>query len=324
MATQTEIREKITARIIESLSSGKLPPWRKPWSDAENAGHVANVVSKKSYSGINPLILSIASEERGYQSRWWGTFRQWQSLGVRIKSRPANIKSGHFGTKIVFVQAGREDRGRERQRRRSDLRNAEHGSSFSASSASSMPSSARAKGSRNTWQSRGPRYSFENYDPAENAIAATGADIRHGGSRAFYQPAGDYIQMPVKNAFAKPVDYYSTLAHETLHWTGHEKRLNRLKKNARFGDASYAFEELVAEIGGCFFCSEVGVPQSDDLSNHHAYLGHWLTILKGNSSAILSASSQASAAVDHILGFSRPERSEDGEAVEPEAAGVAG
>lgn len=304
MTTQSEIRERITNCILRALTSGILPPWRKPWSDFINTGQPANVISKKSYSGVNPLILELVNLERGYRSRWWGTFRQWQQVGVRIKPRPDHIKSGHYGTRIVFckpitktVARTNGDATEERDARFFMLReftvfNAEQCEGDCIEKYLAKPRTAK---------------DFVDFTPFESVIAATGADIRHAGNRAFYLPDEDFIQMPPKEAFESEVAYYSTLAHEECHWTGNEYRLKRLKKNARFGDAAYAFEELVAEIGGCFLCNEVGVPQSGDLSNHHAYLGHWLSILKGDPSSIFSAASQASAAVDFILSFSRTE-----------------
>src|SRR5476651_2097581 len=87
MATQMEIRESITNKIVEALKKGTAP-WRRPWSDMANTGSPANAVSKRPYSGVNPLILELISLERGFQSRWWATFRQWQGLGFRIKRRP--------------------------------------------------------------------------------------------------------------------------------------------------------------------------------------------------------------------------------------------
>jgi len=124
----------------------------------------------------------------------------------------------------------------------------------------------------------------------------------------------DYIQLPPKQAFVSQHEYYATLAHEGCHWTGHSSRLDRLNGNARFGNAAYAFEELVAEIGGYFLCSELAIPQSDDLTNHNAYLGHWLTVLQQDHGAIIRASSQASKAADFILAFSRkPEEADQGE-----------
>ena len=66
MPSQTEIRQRITDQIIESLKSGKLPPWRKPWASDANAGFPTNVASKRRYSGVNPLLLQIAAEKHGF------------------------------------------------------------------------------------------------------------------------------------------------------------------------------------------------------------------------------------------------------------------
>jgi antirestriction protein ArdC len=309
MATQSEIRERITNSILQALNSGKLPPWRRPWSNLTNTGHAANVVSKKCYSGVNPLILELVGMERGYQSRWWGTFRQWTSLGFRVKPRPADVQRGHFGTKVVFCKPitrtvnrtnvnGDATEGHEARflvLREFCVFNAEQCEGEGIEKYLAQPGASRE---------------FIDFTPFESVIAATEADIRHAGNQAFYEPDRDFIQMPPKERFENEVAYYSTLAHEQCHWTGNKSRLDRLKKNAKFGDAAYAFEELVAEIGGCFICNEIGVPQSGDLSNHNAYLGHWLSILKGDPSSIFSAASQASAAVDFILAFSRKEESE--------------
>lgn len=87
MATQAEIRQRVTDQIITALKNG-TPPWRKPWSAALNTGSASNVISKKRYTGINPLLLHLASMKWKFQSKWWGTFQQWSSLGSSVKKRP--------------------------------------------------------------------------------------------------------------------------------------------------------------------------------------------------------------------------------------------
>src|SRR3546814_9208650 len=62
---------------------------------------------------------------------------------------------------------------------------------------------------------------------AEALIAATGADFRIGGERAFYVPSADYIQVPPQPAFFEQINYYRTCFHELGHWTGHASRLAR-------------------------------------------------------------------------------------------------
>ena len=74
--------------------------------------------------------------------------------------------------------------------------------------------------------------------------------------------------------------------HKT-HWSGAKHRLNR-DFSGRFGSAAYAFEELVAEMGSAFLCASLGIVPT---VRHADYIGNWLTILKNDSRAIVSAAS---------------------------------
>jgi antirestriction protein ArdC len=49
------------------------------------------------------------------------------------------------------------------------------------------------------------------------AALTTGADIRHGGTRAYYAPQPDYVQMPPIETFKDAESYAATLAHELTH-----------------------------------------------------------------------------------------------------------
>jgi antirestriction protein ArdC len=82
-------------------------------------------------------------------------------------------------------------------------------------------------------------------------------------------------------------------------------------------EGQYAMGELVAEIGACYLARELGVPASENLSNHVAYLGHWLKAMKDDPKFIFQASALASRAADYLLSFSRPTKAEPEK--EPEA-----
>jgi antirestriction protein ArdC len=82
---------------------------------------------------------------------------------------------------------------------------------------------------------------------AEALIAATGADFRIGGYRAFYSPNYDFIQVPPPEAHFEPINWHRTVLHELSHWTGAAQRLDR-DLSGSFGSKKYAHEELVAEI----------------------------------------------------------------------------
>ena len=66
MQSQNQIRQQITQQIISALEQSSIP-WRRPWTTSKNAGRPANVLSKRAYSGINPLLLELHALEHGFQ-----------------------------------------------------------------------------------------------------------------------------------------------------------------------------------------------------------------------------------------------------------------
>ena len=93
------------------------------------------------------------------------------------------------------------------------------------------------------------------FDPlprVENFIQQCGATIIERGQIAYFRPATDEIVLPERRLFDDSANFYATALHELTHWTGGKKRLNRDMKGS-LGNASYAFEELIAELGSAFF-----------------------------------------------------------------------
>jgi antirestriction protein ArdC len=114
------------------------------------------------------------------------------------------------------------------------------------------------------------------------------------------------------------VSYYATLAHEATHWTRHESRLDREFGRKRFGDAGYAMEELVAEIGAAFLCADLGItPETRD--DHAAYIASWLKVLKDDKRAIFTAASHAQKAADYLHGLQPQSRSEQADGMQEAA-----
>lgn len=259
---------------------------RKPWSNDPNCGFPKNVVTKKAYQGINVLLLGLSD----HQSCWWGTFNQWNSVGARIR------KGEKASTAVLYkpvVKIDVNEAGDEVKNQFSLLR------SFSLF---------------NLEQVEGE--DLEHLRPAENSVSigadyfkaqsvidATEADIRFGGNCACYvrpvgdwpgHTAGDFIECPAQSQFENQEEFFATLFHEVCHWS--EIRLG--------WKATYALNELVAEIGSCFLATECGIPNSDDLSNHQSYVASWLEALENDKRAIFQAASQASKVAEFILSFS--------------------
>jgi len=284
--TQAEIRQDITNRIVAALEQDLLP-WRKPWSTSANSGRAANFTSGKNYSGVNPLLLELHRMSFDLKSRWWGTFRQWSDKGCAVKKRPADVQSGQWGCRIVFakpVTKTKEKDGKEVEDKFFMLRN------FTVFCADQVEGDF-AESLQVTDDE--PSGDVPNFGPADELIEATGADVRHGGERAFYRPSEDFIQMPHKHRFDPAGSYYESILHELAHWS--ESRLG--------WEASYANNELVAEMSASFLSTELGVPQGESLENHAAYIKSWLAAMNDDPSFIFKASTQASKVADFLLSF---------------------
>ncbi len=300
MSSQQQIRQQITDQFIEALRAGDIPPWRKGWA-CHGGGLPANLVSQRRYSGINVLLLQMAAVRHGFTSKYWATFNQFKALGGAVKRRPDHVPPGRWGTTVVFFKPVKKteidaDTGREVEVGFPILR---------TYTVFNLDQAEGEKLDRFRTPVDPHLGEFTDFEPAERTIEATGADIRHGGDHAFYHRTvegddGDYIRLPHKHQFEAENEYYAAALHELAHWS--ETRLS--------WTGSYALGELRAEIAASFLLAELGVPQSDDLTNHHAYVAEWLKALQNEPRYIFQASTASSRAADFLLSFSRPQAEE--------------
>lgn len=283
-----DIYSRITDQMIESLEQG-VKPWSQPW----NAAHAAGPVSKplrhngQAYAGINVLMLWVSAMERGFSAPIWMTFKQALELG-------GHVRKGEKGSPVVYagaIQKTEEDAqtGEEIDRTIPFLKSY---TVFNVEQIDGLPGhfTAKAEAVSNPEARIGE---------AERFFEATGAEIGHGGDRAFYAPGPDRVQMPAFEDFRDAGSYYATLAHEITHWTRHKKRLDRDFGREKWGDAGYAREELVAELGAAFLCADLGI-ELEDREDHAAYIGSWLKVLKNDKRAIFSAAAHAQRAADYL------------------------
>lgn len=231
--TVSDIYERITQRIVEQLEAGTRP-WMQPWGAG---GTPVRPLRHNgiAYRGINTVLLWMTAAERGYSSTYWMTFRQAQELG-------GNVRKGEKGTFVVYANAierkETDDEGEEVERRIPFMKGY---SVFNADQIDGLPQHYYAVGSKpSSGEGR------QRIEAADRFFANLGADIRHGGNKAFYHPAGDFIQMPPFEAFVSAETHATTLGHECIHWTMASTRLDRNLSCKKWGDEGYAKEELVA------------------------------------------------------------------------------
>lgn len=277
----TELYASVTRRIVAELEQGAAP-WTTPWKTGRATGGImpVNAVTGHRYRGINIPILWSAVADMGYERHGWLTFKQ-------ATDRGASVRKGEKGTAIVFtrqVTIGEEDEERTISMLRVYY-------VFNVAQIDNFPI-----------ETLEDREEPDIPTAADHFIAATKADIRHGGSEAMFIPSKDFIMLPPIGAFKNVESYFATKLHELGHWSGHESRLNRELKN-RFGTRAYAAEELIAEMTSAFLCAHLGV--TGEL-RHAGYIEKWLELLRSDDRAIFTAASRASQAADYLRAFSEP------------------
>ncbi|SDP02761.1 Antirestriction protein ArdC [Lutimaribacter pacificus] len=233
---RTSLYDDITDKIIAELEEGRLP-WVQPWGTAAAQAPLAmpcNASTGRQYSGINVLILWGAVIQQGYPTQHWLTFRQALSLG-------GNVRKGERGTTVVYADRFTPDDEKRRARETGEDANSipflKRFSVFNAAQCEGLPDDIAVEAPPPPPGLIEPR--------VEALIAATGIDFRIGGSRAFYVPALDYVQVPPPQAYFEPINWHRTALHEMGHATGHASRLGR-DFSGGFGTKKYAFEELIA------------------------------------------------------------------------------
>jgi len=287
--TRASLYDEVTRRIIAELEAGRFP-WVQPWGRPEAAGLAPglprNALTGRHYSGVNVLILWGAVIERGYPSQGWLTFKQALEAG-------GSVRKGERGTTVVYADRFTPEAEKERARE-----SGEDAKAIPFLKRFTVFNVAQCEGLRPGLAPEPvPLPEREIVPVAEEVIAASGVDFRIGGSRAFYVPGADYVQVPPQPAFFEQVNYYRTCLHELTHATGHRSRLGRNQTGA-FGSKDYAREELVAEMGAAFLCASLGIVPT---VRHADYLAGWLDVLREDNRAIFRAAGQASKAADWLL-----------------------
>jgi antirestriction protein ArdC len=179
-----DIHQHITDSIITAIERG-AGEFRLPWHrSAGNIMRPVNVASKKPYRGVNVLALWAAAEQKAYTSGIWGTYRQWSDAVAQIRKREKS-------TYIVFykeITVAADDDSIDKTDTRLFAR------------ATPVFAAEQVNG----WTPPtidAPATVITPIEQAEAFVAATGATITHGGSRAFYRLSTDTIQLPPREAF---------------------------------------------------------------------------------------------------------------------------
>lgn len=275
---QNAIYDEVNNSIISELERGAIP-WIKPWRVDSTADK--NFITDKPYQGINRLILGMSSMIQKFDTPIWASYDQWLSKG-------AQVKKGSKGTKIVFYKQVRTEKIMDNN----EIKEGAYSVLKSYTVFNVHQTDFDIKPLIRDDESK----PFNTISECEHTLSKSGASIQHGGDGAFYVPSIDKINLPNKTAFNSESDYYATAFHELVHWSGAKHRLDR-DLSGKYGNPSYAFEELIAEIGAAYLCADHRLQGE---LRHAGYIQSWLKALRDDNKAIFKAAAYAQKAADYI------------------------
>ncbi len=273
-----EYTEQMVSRFVDSIEKhGK--DWVKPWvGKSGSLQWPVNGSTGLKYSGCNVFGLMIDGAVNGYTSNKWGTFKQWKALGRHVPKGPGG-RVLKYGVTI--------DDDKDKAYQWAKIYPVWNECQLLDYEEPEAPEPTDCK--------------VIKHRDIEDFVAALGSDVQYHGNRACYNTLTDIISMPESHKFLDTKDatatqnFYSTLLHEHVHWTGHKSRLDRDLKGASFRK-SYAYEELIAELGSVLLAVEFEL-EPEPTADHAKYLNNWLDGLKDNPKALISAMADAQKAV---------------------------
>jgi antirestriction protein ArdC len=280
--SRQSVYQLVTDKIVEALDRGVVP-WRRPWGGRQLAPKSAT--TGHSYRGINTWLLFVASEINGYESPWWVTYTQAQTLG-------GQVRKGERSSIVTFWKEwDTEDRETGDEIKVPVLR---YFNVFNAEQCDGL-------GAKYTDRADVETFDHSPIEECERIASgyASGPTVEHGGFRACYQVLADRVLMPHPDRFGQRESYYGTLFHELIHSTGHERRLNRASLGTQDLDG-YGREELIAEMGAALLCGIAGISPAT-VENSAAYLAGWCKAIREDCRLVIQSAAAAQRAADLVL-----------------------
>jgi antirestriction protein ArdC len=221
--------ELLTSKLITLMEQGKKP-WVKSW----HGNPCQNAITGHIYKGANPLLCTIDMLINDWEHPYFVGFHQAKSMNWIVRGSSTWLVWGGSCAKE------NKETGEKEFRKGGGWHNV-----FNIALMDDSKSDTKIV----DWLAKKKQAQSINADKPivtiEEFIKAQRSQLKHMGNQPCYIPSEDTILMPEFEHFTSANEYYSTLAHEHVHWTGHDKRLAR--EGGKFGTPKYACEELVTE-----------------------------------------------------------------------------
>lgn len=315
---------RFSEMVIARLKEIKASDWKQGWTNGKGAflGMPQNIAGR-SYSGTNSFFLQMDTAMNGYPAPVYATFLQCMKENLRIKK-------GAEAMPVIYWDLNVKDSNGHRmsvadyksltpaQQKKCDVHPFMRAFKvFNVMSQTNLREVNQEKYDALMSRFQGPQLRDKEgmyvnraldrmFERQEWICRVQTSKLVDG---AFYSPSRDLVVVPMKEQFnigknaeeifKDGMEYYSSALHEMTHSTGTANRLNR-EKGAKFGDAKYAKEEMVAELTAAMVGNALGFDKRI-LSNNLCYVQGWINAMRQEPKFIVSVMADVNKAAKMIL-----------------------
>lgn len=313
---------KFTEMMIARMEELKGNGWKQGWIGGNAFGDAPQNLAGRTYSGANAFFLQMYAGMYDFKTPVFMTFLQATKEKLRINKGATSFPVVYWDLSIKDENGNRVSKEDYQLMPKSQQEKMEVFPFLKAYSVFNIDQTNLEVVNKERYDGLVDKFKAEHREDTQGMYKNQSLDrmvekqewvcpihAEKQSNDAYYTPNPDVIVVPNKSQFKKGLDqdsiykdgmaYYATMLHEMAHSTGSPTRLNR-SMSGKFGNPTYAKEELVAELTAAMVGNSMGFDKRI-LDNNAVYLDGWIGVLRKEPKFIVSVMADVNKAASMIL-----------------------
>ena len=313
---------KFTEMMIARMEELKGNGWKQGWIGGNAFGDAPQNLAGRTYSGANAFFLQMYAGMYDFKTPVFMTFLQATKEKLRINKGATSFPVVYWDLSIKDENGNRVSKEDYQLMSKSQQEKMEVFPFLKAYSVFNIDQTNLEVVNKERYDGLVDKFKAEHREDTQGMYKNQSLDrmvekqewvcpihAEKQSNDAYYTPNPDVIVVPNKSQFKKGLDqdsiykdgmaYYATMLHEMAHSTGSPTRLNR-SMSGKFGNPTYAKEELVAELTAAMVGNSMGFDKRI-LDNNAIYLDNWIGVLRKEPKFIVSVMAVVNKAASMIL-----------------------